>query len=87
MLKSLMRYKYIDDKNENLAKFRLEILTNIDDIFDIQIYQLLPIYVQIEVLKGKVLYVKNIDFLYQIANETIEEFEDFYPLYLDYLNQ
>ncbi|MHA1194999.1 MAG: nucleotidyltransferase domain-containing protein, partial [Promethearchaeota archaeon] len=78
---------YIDDKNENLAKFRLEILTNIDDIFDIQIYQLLPIYVQIEVLKGKVLYVKNIDFLYQIANETIEEFEDFYPLYLDYLNQ
>jgi len=82
-----MRYKYIDDKNENLAKFRLEILTNIDDIFDIQIYQLLPIYVQIEVLKGKVLYVKNIDFLYQIANETIEEFEDFYPLYLDYLNQ
>ncbi|MHA1677816.1 MAG: nucleotidyltransferase domain-containing protein, partial [Promethearchaeota archaeon] len=36
---------YIDDKNENLAKFRLEILTNIDDIFDIQIYQLLPIYV------------------------------------------
>ena len=54
---------------------------------DIQIFQLLPSYVQIEVLKGKVLYVKEEDRLYEIANETIEEYEEFYPFYLDYFNR
>ncbi|KKM67793.1 hypothetical protein LCGC14_1467580 [marine sediment metagenome] len=43
--------------------------------------------VQIEVLKGKVLYVKEEDRLYEIANETIEEYEEFYPFYLDYINR
>ena len=78
---------YIDDEKKNLSIIRLELLKKINDNFDIQMFQLLPLYVQIEVLKGKILYVKDEDRIYEIANETIDEYEDFYPFYLDYINR
>ena len=78
---------YIDDEEKNLSKIRLELLKKFNENFDIQIFQLLPLYVQIEVLKGKILYVKEEDRIYEIANETIEEYEEFYPFYLDYINR
>ena len=78
---------YIDEEKENLTRIRLELLTEFRDKFDIQMFQLLPLYIQIEVLKGKVLYVKEEDILYEIANTTIEEYEEFYPFYLDYINR
>jgi len=77
---------YIKDNEKNLAKFRLKLLKEFPDKLDLQIYQLLPTYIQIEVLKGKFLYIRNEDRVYEIAYETIEEYEDFYPLYLDYIN-
>ena len=78
---------YIDEDKENLTRIRLELLTEFRDKFDIQMFQLLPLYIQIEVLKGKVLYVKEEDILYEIANTTIEEYEEFYPFYLAYINR
>jgi hypothetical protein len=78
---------YLDDEKKNLSKIRLELLKKINDNFDIQMFQLLPLYVQIEVLKGKILYVKEEDKIYEIAYETIDEFEEFYPFYLDYINR
>jgi len=78
---------YIDEEKKVLSRIRLELLKIFNEQLDIQIFQLLPLYVQIEVLKGKVLYVKEEDRLYEIANETIEEYEDFYPFYLDYINR
>jgi predicted nucleotidyltransferase len=78
---------YIQDSKKNLTKTRLELLKMFNDKLDIQIYQLLPIYVQIEVLKGKFLYIKNEEKVYEIAYETIDEYEDFLPLYLDYINR
>jgi len=78
---------YIDDEKKNLSIIRLELLKKINDNFDIQMFQLLPLYVQIEVLKGKILYVKDEDRIYEIANETIDEYEEFYPFYLDYINR
>ena len=78
---------YIDDEEKNLSKIRLELLKKFNENFDIQMFQLLPLYVQIEVLKGKILYVKEEDRIYEIAYETIEEYEDFYPFYLDYINR
>lgn len=78
---------YINEKKKELSNIRLELLKMFSERFDIQIFQLLPLYVQIEVLKGKVLYVKEEDALYDIANETIEEYEEFYPFYLEYINQ
>jgi len=78
---------YIDEEKELLSRIRLELLKNSIEKFDIQMFQLLPLYVQIEILKGKVLYVKEEDRLYEIANETIDEYEEFYPLYLDYIDR
>ena len=76
-----------EEEKINLGKIRLDLLKALGDEFDIQMFQLLPIYVQIEVLKGRVLYVRDEDELYRIAYETIEEYEDFYPLYEDYINR
>ena len=78
---------YINDEKKTLSSIRLGLLKMFNENLDIQIFQLLPLYVQIEVLKGKVLYVKEEDRLYEIANETIEEYEEFYPFYLDYINR
>ena len=78
---------YIQDNEKNLAKIRLDLLKMFNDKLDIQIFNLLPIYIQIEALKGKFLYIKNEDRAYEIAYETIEEYEDFLPLYLDYINR
>ena len=78
---------YIDEEKKKLPKIRLDLLKKFNEKLDIQIFQLLPLYVQIEVLKGEILYVKEKARLYEIADETIEEYEDFYPLYLDYINR
>ena len=78
---------YIDDEKNVLSRIRLELLKKFSENFDIQMFQLLPLYVQIEVLKGEVLYVKEEDRLYEIADETIDEYEEFYPLYLDYIDR
>ena len=78
---------YVDEEKKKLPKIRLDLLKKFNEKLDIQIFQLLPLYVQIEVLKGEILYVKEKARLYEIADETIEEYEDFYPLYLDYINR
>jgi predicted nucleotidyltransferase len=78
---------FVNEEKKNLSGIRLELLKMFNEKIDIQIFQLLPLYVQIEVLKGKVLFVKEEDRLYEIANETIEDYDDFYPFYLDYINR
>ena len=77
---------YIDEKKEELARIRLDLLKAIDGPFDIQMFQLLPLYVRTEVLKGKVIHAKNMARVYEIANETVVEWEEFYPFYKDYLD-
>ncbi len=68
-----------------LSKKRLEYLTDFPDI-DIQIYQQLPLYIKIRILKeGKVLYCKNEDLLYDLAFSTIKDFEYYKPIYFSYL--
>ena len=78
---------YVDDKRTNLSRIRLKLLEKFSSKFHIQMYQLLPLYVQIEVLKGTLLYVKKMDRIYEIAYDPLDEFEDFYPYYLDYINR
>lgn len=78
---------YIEDEKKELVKIRLNLLKKLDEKFDIQIFQLLPIYVQVEILKGKFLYMRDEFKVYKIADDIIEEFEDFYPFYLDYINE
>ena len=63
---------------DDASEFRLKVLSDLfDDIYDIKIFQQLPLPLRKEVLKGRVLYDK--------AYETVKEFESFKPRYYDYL--
>ncbi len=61
------------------------VLSNINDIFDVHIFQDLPLYIRFDVLKGKIVYHKNKD-IYDIFKNTIDEFEDFKRGYYDIIN-
>jgi predicted nucleotidyltransferase len=68
------------------SEFRLTVLSDLfDDIYDIKIFQQLPLPLRMEVLKGRVLYEDDTPFLYDKAYETVKEFESFKPRYYDYL--
>ncbi len=75
---------YKGDKKERF-KFRLKLLAKLPDKFDVQIFQDLPLYVRKEVLKGEVIYAKDLGFVYETAYETIKAFEDFKKYYYDYI--
>jgi len=79
---------YYDSASEEASRFRFKILSELfDDIYDIQIFQQLPIYVRVEVLKGKVIYCKDKGFLYEVAIETIKDFEGFKHRFYDYIGE
>ncbi len=73
---------YYDDNQIERQKFRLNILSRLNDIFDIQIFQDLPLYIRKDVLRGKLLYKKGKS-IYEIARSTIEEYNDFKRGYFD----
>jgi len=68
-------------------KLRMFILGRVPDIFDVHIFEHLPLFVQINVFKGEVLYMTDKDELYDIAYRTIKEYELFKPHYLDYVGE
>ena len=76
---------YYDGKDEEAFNFRFRILSEFDEKYDIKIFQHLPLYVKIEVLKGKVIYCKDKKFLYEIAMQTIREFDEFKHRFYDYI--
>ena len=68
-----------------LSKKRLEYLTAFPNI-DIQIFQQLPLYVKMRVLRdGKTIFCRNEDLLYDLSFSTVRQFEYFKPRYLSYL--
>ena len=52
--------------------------------YDIQVFQLLPLYVRVETLRGIPVFVRNERLLYETATRTIREFEDFKHRLHDY---
>jgi predicted nucleotidyltransferase len=75
---------YYDDADA--SEFRLKVLSDLfDDVYDIKIFQQLPLPIRCRVLKGKVLYEDDTTFIYDKAYETIKEFESFKRGYYDYL--
>ncbi len=79
---------YYDGDYDESSGFRFKVLSELfDDIFDVQIFQQLPIYVRVEVLKGKVIYCKDKRFLYEAARETIKDFEAFKHRFYDYIGE
>lgn len=76
---------YYDGNSDERYNFRKEILGRVPEKFDVHVLQDLPLYVQKEVLKGKVVYAENLTFVYDMAYEIIERFEDFKKYYYDYI--
>jgi uncharacterized protein len=73
---------------DTVGSVKLDYLEGTPDSFDIQVYQSLPLYVRKRVLAaGKVLYCRDDDALYELARQTIREFEDFRPRYQYYLDE
>ncbi len=67
--------------------FRLKVLSELPNIFDVQIFAQLPLYVKKEVFKGKVIFCRDEEYLYKTAISTIKEFEDFKYRFYDYIGE
>ena len=77
---------YYDGAPDEASRFRFRVLSELfDDRYDVQIFQQLPLYVRMEVLRGKVVYCKDKMFLYDVALETIKDFEMFKHRFYDYI--
>lgn len=74
------------DKEAN--QFLLSSMSNIDsNILDIKLFRQLPLYIRIEVLKGRLLYSKDDSRIYEIAYDTIKEYDEFEPRFFDYIGK
>jgi len=61
--------------NEQCFQIRIEFLKRIPDIFDIQIFNILPVAIRHEILKGDVIFAESE--AYELAYQCIKEYEDF----------
>jgi len=77
----------IDAEDYESSKFRLRVLSELPDFFDVQIFAQLPLYVKKEVLKGRVIFCRDEEHLYEVAISTIKEFDDFKYRYYDYIGE
>ena len=66
-------------------KFRFLLDSNFDEKFDVKIFQDLPLFIRKDVLKGKIVYVKDFNLIYDVAYQTIKEFESFKKYYYNYI--
>ena len=73
-------YYQIEDKKK-LFKLQLKISSIFPENYDVQMFQLLPLYIKKEVFKGELLYTSNKELVYDIAKKTRDEYEDFKPRY------
>ncbi|MCZ7382286.1 MAG: nucleotidyltransferase domain-containing protein [Candidatus Methanoperedens sp.] len=75
------------DTDYERSSFRLKVLSELPEFFDVQIFAQLPLYVKKEVLKGKVIFCRDEAYLYETAISTIKEFEDFKYRFYDYIGE
>lgn len=79
---------YYDGDRTEAAHFRHKVLSALPGThYDIQVFQQLPLYVRVEVLRGTPVFTRNSRFLYEKATETIRDFEDFKHRLYDYTGQ
>lgn len=74
-------------KYDNLyvSEKKLQLMVRLKD-FDIHIFQQLPLYIRVRVLKGDIIFCRNEKRLYEIAVQTMKEFEDYKRIYYEYLS-
>ena len=69
-----------------LSRKKIEYMKQFD--FDAHIFQQLPLYIRHRVLReGKVLFCRDEDLLYSVAFQTAQAFEDYKPIYREYLKE
>ena len=73
-------YYDIKDKYE-LHNLLFYISGSFPDKYDISMFQLLPLYVKVEIFKGELIYTDDKGFVHDTAWETIKEYNDFEPRY------
>ncbi len=76
---------YLEAGKDDRFRIRRKILGSLEEKFDVQIFQDIPIYIRLEVLKGQVLFCRDVSQLNDIAYSTILDynlFEHSYKLYL-----
>ena len=79
---------YYDGDPAEALQFRHAILSALPGIrYDIKIFQALPLYVRVEVLKGTPVFVRDQVFLYEKAVETLRDFDNFKHRLYDYTGQ
>lgn len=79
---------YYNGNQDEASRFRLETLSELlNDDYDLQIFNHLPLYIRKDVLKGELIYSKENYFLHEVAYQTIKEFEDFKKYYYDYIGE
>lgn len=77
---------YYEGPEKEASRFRLKVLSELSsDKYDVKIFQQLPLYIKKEVLKGKLLYSNDINFVHDVALDTIKEFDYFKRFYYDYI--
>jgi len=70
------------------SRYRFKVISSLfDDIYAIKIFQQLPRYVRIDVLKGDVAHCKDRNFIYNITRQTMKEFNSFKHRYYDYIGE
>jgi predicted nucleotidyltransferase len=79
---------YYDGDRKEAAQFRHAILSRLPSLrYDVQVFQLLPLYVRVEVLRGIPVFIRDKRFLYETATRTLREFGDFKHRLYDYTGQ
>ncbi|PIN91357.1 nucleotidyltransferase domain-containing protein [Candidatus Pacearchaeota archaeon CG10_big_fil_rev_8_21_14_0_10_32_14] len=77
---------YFKGNKKERFDFRLKLLTGLKDKYDVHIFQDLPLPLRISVLKGELIYFKDMDFVYETAYQTIRAYDDIKGYYLEYIN-
>lgn len=79
---------FFDGDREEASLFRFRALSELfSDKYDLQIFQQLPLYVRVECLRGRILYCPDERILYDVAVETIREFDAFKHRFYDYIGE
>ncbi|MBS3080118.1 nucleotidyltransferase domain-containing protein [Candidatus Pacearchaeota archaeon] len=74
--------------NKEMTNKRIKYYSILPNKFDIQIFQQLPLFIRRRILEeGKIIFCKDEDKLYDIAYETIKEFNLFEKAYNYYLKE
>lgn len=71
---------FYDADNVGRFDFRMKVLGRVDEIFDIQIFQELPLYIKNEIISAEsVVYFRDYDEIFDIFMKTIKDYESFRP--------